>query len=77
MNTHLIPIADFVKNRDFDFQRKRVNAVLESSVKQGATLFDFTHAAENLLGDAMREASGVPPLAQQEKQREDWERQLP
>lgn len=53
VNTHLIPIADFVKNRDFDFQRKRVNAVLESSVKHGATLFDFTHAAENLLGDAI------------------------
>jgi indolepyruvate ferredoxin oxidoreductase len=53
VNTHLIPIADFVKNRDFDFQRKRVNAVLESAVKQGATLFDFTHAAENLLGDAI------------------------
>jgi len=31
----------------------------------------------NLLSDALREASGVPPLAQQEKQREDWERQLP
>ncbi|ETR75526.1 MFS transporter [Afipia sp. P52-10] len=53
VNTHLIPIADFVKNRDFDFQRGRVNAVLEQSVRHGASFFDFTHAAENLLGDAI------------------------
>ena len=53
VNTHLIPIADFVKNRDFDFQRGRVNAVLEQSVLHGAAFFDFTHAAENLLGDSI------------------------
>jgi hypothetical protein len=31
----------------------------------------------DLLPDAVREASGVPPLAAQEGQRKDWERQLP
>lgn len=31
----------------------------------------------DLLSDAVREASGVPPLATQEGQRKDWERQLP
>jgi hypothetical protein len=31
----------------------------------------------DLLSDALRRASGVPPLAAQEGQREDWERQLP
>jgi hypothetical protein len=31
----------------------------------------------DLLSDAVREASGVPPLAAQEGQRKDWERQLP
>ncbi|MDQ0248567.1 hypothetical protein J2W22_000614 [Sphingomonas kyeonggiensis] len=31
----------------------------------------------DLLSDALRKASGVPPLADQEKQREDWERRWP
>ncbi len=53
INTHLIPIADFIHNRDFDFQRGKVNHVLEASLKQGSTFFDFTHVAELLLGDAI------------------------
>lgn len=31
----------------------------------------------DLLSDALRKASGVPPLAAQENQRKDWERRLP
>lgn len=31
----------------------------------------------DLLSDAIRKASGVPPLAEQDKQREDWERKWP
>jgi hypothetical protein len=31
----------------------------------------------DLLSDALREAFGVPPIAAQEGQRKDWERQLP
>jgi hypothetical protein len=31
----------------------------------------------DLLSDAVRKASGVPPLAEQDKQREDWERRWP
>ncbi len=46
INTHLIPIADFIRNRDFDFQSGKVNHVLEASLKQGSAFFDFTHAAE-------------------------------
>jgi indolepyruvate ferredoxin oxidoreductase len=53
VNTHLIPIADFVRNRDFNFQRGKVASVLQSSVKPGAVFFDFTKAAEQLLGDAI------------------------
>jgi indolepyruvate ferredoxin oxidoreductase len=53
INTHLIPIADFIRNRDFDFQRGKVNHVLEASLKQGSIFFDFTHVAESLLGDAI------------------------
>jgi indolepyruvate ferredoxin oxidoreductase len=53
INTHLIPIADFIRNRDFDFQRGKVNHVLEASLKQGSAFFDFTHVAETLLGDSI------------------------
>ncbi|OAN61573.1 hypothetical protein A7X12_23530 [Sphingomonas sp. TDK1] len=31
----------------------------------------------DLLPDAVRKASGVPPLEEQDKQREDWEKALP
>src|SRR5262245_7214890 len=53
INTHLIPIADFIRNRDFDFQRGKVNHVLEASLQRGSTFFDFTHVAETLLGDSI------------------------
>lgn len=53
VNTHLIPIADFVRNRDFNFQRSRVNNVLEMSLRKESTFLDFTKAAEALLGDSI------------------------
>ena len=53
INTHLIPIADFIRNRDFDFQRGKVNHVLEASLRPNSTFFDFTHVAESLLGDTI------------------------
>lgn len=53
VNTHLIPIADFVRNRDFDFQRGRVNLVLETALRRDSGFMDFTHAAEGLLGDSI------------------------
>jgi indolepyruvate ferredoxin oxidoreductase len=53
VNTHLIPIADFVRNRDFNFQTRRVNNVLEASLKKESTFLDFTKAAEALLGDSI------------------------
>lgn len=53
VNTHLIPIADFVRNRDFNFQTRKVNNVLEASLKKESTFLDFTKAAEALLGDSI------------------------
>ncbi len=41
INTHLIPIADFIHNRDFDFQRGKVNHVLEASLQQRLDLLRF------------------------------------
>ncbi len=53
MNTHLIPISDFIRDRDFNFQRGKVNSVLHSSLREDSTFLEFTKAAEALLGDAI------------------------
>jgi indolepyruvate ferredoxin oxidoreductase len=53
VNTHLIPIADFIRNRDFDFQNRKVNSVLEGALTKDSAFFDFTSVAEALLGDAI------------------------
>jgi indolepyruvate ferredoxin oxidoreductase len=53
INTHLIPIADFIMNRDFDFQRGKVNRVLENALHKDSAFLDFTKPAEKLLGDSI------------------------
>src|ERR1700742_4811151 len=53
INTHLIPIADFIMNRDFNFQSGKVNAVLETALRKDSSFFDFTRPAEMLLGDSI------------------------
>ena len=53
INTHLIPIADFILNRDFNFQGRKVNHVLETALRKDFSFFDFTKPAEILLGDSI------------------------
>ncbi|MEP6838385.1 MAG: indolepyruvate ferredoxin oxidoreductase family protein, partial [Bradyrhizobium sp.] len=53
INTHLIPIADFILNRDFNFQSRKVNNVLETALRKDSSFFDFTKPAEVLLGDSI------------------------
>ncbi len=53
INTHLIPIADFILNRDFNFQARKVNGVLETALRKDSSFFDFTKPAEMLLGDSI------------------------
>src|SRR6202035_922980 len=53
ISTHLIPIADFIMNRDFNFQSGKVNAVLETALRKDSSFFDFTKPAEILLGDSI------------------------
>jgi len=53
INTHLIPIADFILNRDFNFQARKVNHVLETALRKDSSFFDFTKPAEKLLGDSI------------------------
>ena len=53
INTHLIPIADFILNRDFNFQSRKVDSVLETALRKDSSFFDFTKPAEMLLGDSI------------------------
>ncbi|MBN8986526.1 MAG: 2-oxoacid:acceptor oxidoreductase family protein, partial [Rhizobiales bacterium] len=53
VNTHLIPIADFIHNRDFDFQNRKVDSVLQGALTKDSAFMDFTKIAEGLLGDAI------------------------
>jgi len=53
INSHVIPTADFILNRDFNFQNRKVNSVLENSLTGDSSFFDFTKPAETLLGDSI------------------------
>src|SRR5215510_13227215 len=53
INSHVIPTADFILNRDFNFQSRKVNSVLETVLRKDSAFFDFTRPAEALLGDSI------------------------
>jgi indolepyruvate ferredoxin oxidoreductase len=53
INSHVIPTADFILNRDFNFQTRKLNSVLETELKKESAFFDFTTPAEALLGDSI------------------------
>ncbi len=53
INSHIIPTADFILNRDFNFQTRKINSVLEGALRKESVFFDFTKPAEILLGDSI------------------------
>ena len=53
INSHVIPTADFIRDRDFNFQARKINSVLENSLRKESSFFDFTYPAEVLLGDSI------------------------
>ena len=53
INSHVIPTADFILNRDFNFQTRKINSVLENALRKESAFFDFTRPAEILLGDSI------------------------
>ena len=53
INSHIIPTADFILNRDFNFQNRKVSSVLETALRKETSFFDFTRPAEVLLGDSI------------------------
>src|SRR6202012_477913 len=40
-------------DRDFNFQARKINSVLENSLRKDSSFVDFTHPAEVLLGDSI------------------------
>src|SRR6202012_5200893 len=53
INSHVIPTADFILNRDFNFQSGKVNHVLDTALRKESSFVDFTKPAETLLGDSI------------------------
>jgi indolepyruvate ferredoxin oxidoreductase len=53
INSHIIPTADFILNRDFNFQNRKVANVLETALRKDSAFLDFTKPAEALLGDSI------------------------
>src|SRR5690348_7478605 len=53
INSHLIPTADFILNRDFNFQSRKLGSVLETALRKDSAFVDFTRPAEVLLGDSI------------------------
>jgi indolepyruvate ferredoxin oxidoreductase len=53
VSTHTIPVADFVRQRDFDFKAKSVERTVRRAVAADSHFVDFTAVAEAVCGDAI------------------------
>ncbi|MFT4182340.1 MAG: indolepyruvate ferredoxin oxidoreductase family protein [Rhizobium sp.] len=53
VNTGLMPVADFVRNRDFDFKIGSVQHTIAKTVSDRSVFLDFGHVATEVTGDAM------------------------
>jgi indolepyruvate ferredoxin oxidoreductase len=53
VNTGLMPVADFVRNRDFDFKMGSVQHTIAKTVTDKSVFLDFGHVAESVTGDGM------------------------
>ncbi len=53
VNTHLTPVADFIKDRDLDFCNDLTLATIRKTTREGGAFLDFTALAEAACGDAI------------------------
>jgi indolepyruvate ferredoxin oxidoreductase len=53
VNTHLTPVADFTRNRDFDFRERQVMAAVRAVLRAGADFEPFSEVALAVTGDAI------------------------
>jgi indolepyruvate ferredoxin oxidoreductase len=51
LNTHLAPVSDFIRLRDFDFRQTRVEASVAAAVRPAPHFRDFSALAKGLTGD--------------------------
>jgi len=53
VNAHPAPVANFVRERDFDFKSEAVLQAIRDTVKPGARMVDFHSLAMRVIGDAI------------------------
>ena len=53
VNTHLTPVADFIKDRDLDFRNDLTIATIRKTTQEDGAFLDFTALAEAACGDAI------------------------
>jgi indolepyruvate ferredoxin oxidoreductase len=53
VNSHLTPVADFVRHRDYDFRQAMIEATIRLHVGPDPAIVAFTEVAEAALGDAI------------------------
>jgi indolepyruvate ferredoxin oxidoreductase len=53
VNTGLMPVADFVRKRDFDFKAGSLQHTIAKTVNYRSVFLDFSQVAEAVTGDAM------------------------
>ena len=72
LNTRITPVAEFIRNRDLDFQEPQVEAAVAGAVRSNHHLHDFSALARRLTGDEIGAnlmmlgyawQSGLVPLA--------------
>jgi indolepyruvate ferredoxin oxidoreductase len=53
IDTHVTPVAGFIRDRDFDFHAASTLTILERAVQKPAYRLDFHRLAQRLFGDAI------------------------
>jgi len=53
VNSHLTPVSDFVRLRDFDFRTTEIDRTIATAVRPDAEFLDFSGLATRLTGDAI------------------------
>ena len=53
VNTAVMPVADFVRNRDFDFQAHAVEATIRNGTREDSAFVNFSELARRVIGDSI------------------------
>ena len=53
VNTHVMPVADFVRSRDFDFKTHAVEGTIRKATREDSAFLDFAALARKVAGDTI------------------------